>query len=590
MDFRAASAIFDAYEASALNRTIHPRDVMYETGASHYWTVGTNAVQAVLSGLTLSWANDVNRVLDLPCGHGRVARHLRAAFPRSEMFFCDIDAEGADFCAAQFGGTAVHSQPDLTAVALPRDLDLIWVGSLFTHVDQARAEAWLRYLVGHLRPHGIIAATFHGLSFPAIFGTTGESVGASYARVHEKFLESGYGYERYSGPDDYGLSMSHPATVVRMATAIPQTRMLSYVERGWAYNHDVLVLAKQDRLEPFPIGNDVSAAEPEPVAEPPVPAIPEAVSKRVIVHIGVHKTGSTAIQSLLARNADRLSALGYYYAPTEPDRFPTHNPLAAAFSEDAPRGKGEAGLAALIAAAAGRTVIISAEVLCEPGTDVERFMAGLEGRDVEVVAYVRHPADIVVSAFNESVRSDRRRWTKPVNTEPLAYDPSQLAPLRRWLERKDVRMVLAPYDHAQWPGGSIFADFLETLGIPEAGLDMTDVRVNQSLPFAAAEKLREFNASNPTNEQRSAYLAQLRQTKMSEDRIYPLTRDTGAMCLRQMKAALPTLRPFLREGFREDYLLEPRAWLPRNGVRGMIDWAADRTDRARRAMGLVRRR
>jgi SAM-dependent methyltransferase len=589
MDFEAVNVISKAYAASALDRTVHPNDVMYNTGADHYWTVGNSAIKVILSGMTLSWTHSVHRILDLPCGHGRVARHLRAAFPASDIFFCDIDAEGADFCASQFGGTALHSRPDLLSVPLPRDLDLIWVGSLFTHVDRMRSDAWLRYLVDHLRPHGVIVATFHGLFSPALFGRSGESNGASHGKLIEQFEQSGYGYGRYEGPDDYGLSISHPATVVKMATNIPGTRMVSYVERGWAYNHDVVILAKQDRLETFEAASAVTPPTDEAAMQPlSVAASVDEPSKRVIVHIGVQKTGSTAIQALMHRNVERLSEAGFYYAPTQPLDFPNHNPLAAAFKKDSPPVVGERGMAALLAAAGHRTPIISAEMLCQPDTDIDRFMATLRGRDVEVIAYVRHPCDIVVSAFNESVRHYPTRRTQPVNERPFAYDPAQLVVLRGWVGREDAKVILAPYDRAQWPQRSIFADFLRTLGIDADGFDMTDTRENESLSYAAANQLREFNKSNPTPEEHSAFIKELRSAGGS-DTGYPLTRKSVSECLRRMRKALPVLRPHFREGFDESFLLEGRPWVRRDGWGGVQDTVLELGSRLKaRANALVR--
>jgi hypothetical protein len=47
---------------------------------------------------------------------------MRAAFPRSELFFCDLAQEGAEFCASKFNGHAIFSQPDLTEVSIPKEL------------------------------------------------------------------------------------------------------------------------------------------------------------------------------------------------------------------------------------------------------------------------------------------------------------------------------------------------------------------------------------------------------------------------------------------------------------------------------------
>lgn len=209
-------------------------------------------MQVICSVLGLSWVTGVHRILDLPCGHGRVTRHLRAGFPQAQLFCCDIDRAGADFCAVEFNGSAIHSQPDLTAVKIPDRLDLIWIGSLFTHLDQQRTSAWLSYLIDHLRPHGILVATFHGLFLPDMVLRAPSLDGASLQVINEGFMAAGWGYDTYTGSPDYGFSRSHPAAVMRMATDIPETRVIAYVERGWSYNHDVLAIAKQDRLTDFP--------------------------------------------------------------------------------------------------------------------------------------------------------------------------------------------------------------------------------------------------------------------------------------------------------------------------------------------------
>lgn len=247
-----AGQVFAAYSNSPVSQHVHPGDVMFTTGPDWYWSVGRSAIEVICSALGLSWIAAVQRMLDLPCGHGRVARHLRAAFPDADFFCCDIDREGVDFCATEFRATPIYSEPDLTLVQLPADLDLIWVGSLFTHLDQARAGAWLAYLARHLRPHGMLVATFHGLFMPDMFARGPDIDGASLRVIDEGFRTSGWGYDNYGNASDYGFSRSHPATVVKMATGIPGTRMISYVERGWAFNHDVLALVSQDRLEQFP--------------------------------------------------------------------------------------------------------------------------------------------------------------------------------------------------------------------------------------------------------------------------------------------------------------------------------------------------
>lgn len=250
-------------------RTIHPQDVMWQAGEDWYFPVGRSALRLVDLAARASWLPGIGSMLDLPCGHGRVGRYLRAAYPDAELFFCDIDKDGADFCAETFAGTAIHSQPELTGVALPK-VDLIWVGSLFTHVDEMRMQRWLRYLCGHLNPDGMLLATFHGewsVRMQEIYRMIDD---ANWARIVADYRRDGYGYAAYpnsagdagdrTGIQDYGISLCHPERVLQTVRGIPGVRLAGYMERGWADNHDVAMIAKDDRDRPWtPVFRDMKS-------------------------------------------------------------------------------------------------------------------------------------------------------------------------------------------------------------------------------------------------------------------------------------------------------------------------------------------
>ena len=278
---------------------------------------------------------------------------------------------------------------------------------------------------------------------------------------------------------------------------------------------------------------------------------------RIVIHIGVHKTGTTAIQTLLSRNTELLNEFGFYYAPTLPGVWPNHNPLVTAFWQSEPPGVGEGCLADLLARAEGRTVLISSEMLCETDLDIERFMSCFGGHDVEVIAYIRHPCDILNAAYDEVVRCHSHHWTRSINERPLVYDPGQIDGLNMWLYRDDIKLTLSPYDPKQWPDGSIYLDFLDLLKVPSTGFDTILGRVNESLPLGSAEKLRALNATNPTLEQHTAMVEELRRQGSQSD-TYPLTAETVKLCLQRMEEGLPRLRPHFRPGFCEDFLLEKR--------------------------------
>ncbi len=224
---------------------------MWLTSADNYFAVGESGLMCVRRANELAFSSPVSRILDLPCGHGRVARYLRAWRPDASMSFCDTDRSGVDFCSEAFGGTPIYSRPELTEVDIGVDYDVIWVGSLFTHIDRSRTERWLRYLCSRLSERGVLVATFHGpaaiqiLDRYKLWGLTDDQ----RRRVVDSYDVTGYGYEPYPNFEgDYGISVARPSEIVKIAETIPG-RVLLYSERLWADHHDVLGVCRRDRLE-----------------------------------------------------------------------------------------------------------------------------------------------------------------------------------------------------------------------------------------------------------------------------------------------------------------------------------------------------
>jgi SAM-dependent methyltransferase len=254
MDFTDVAAIVDRYRRANVSRVVDPADEMYNSGKDWYFSVGSNGLSCVLNGLILSRLLTVNSILDLPCGHGRVGRHLRAAFPNAHISFCDTNLSGVAFCAETFGGEALPSQPDLTLVTFARAYDVIWIGSLFTHLDLHRTSTWMHHLSQALSPDGILVATFHGAWSIEMQQRYYPMIAAEkWSRILLEYQEVGYGYAPYDDREvpTYGISLTSAPRVVSMAMKIPGVRVLGYTERGWGDNHDVLVIGKTDRLQPW---------------------------------------------------------------------------------------------------------------------------------------------------------------------------------------------------------------------------------------------------------------------------------------------------------------------------------------------------
>src|ERR1700729_3189423 len=76
-----------------------------------YLTTGEAALKAVRLAQLAGRVPDFTSILDLPCGHGRVTRWIRAAYPDAKLTACDILTDGVDFCADTFGAIPVYSHP-----------------------------------------------------------------------------------------------------------------------------------------------------------------------------------------------------------------------------------------------------------------------------------------------------------------------------------------------------------------------------------------------------------------------------------------------------------------------------------------------
>jgi SAM-dependent methyltransferase len=236
------------YEKSEIPDKVSSNETMNN---EHYFLVGRSAIEVIVAALQCSQTGFVSRILDIPCGHGRVLRHLVEMFHEAEVTACDLDEDGVRFCAETFGAVPLVSQPDLASVAFPSRYDIIWVGSLFTHVPIEQTTSWLAHLAAQLSETGIIVATFHGRRAIDIYQKNPYIAQSSWKKIKAQYQKTGYGYEDYSLEENheyiehsYGISLSSAEAILKIAQGIEGVRVFSYIEAGWADNQDVLVIGK----------------------------------------------------------------------------------------------------------------------------------------------------------------------------------------------------------------------------------------------------------------------------------------------------------------------------------------------------------
>lgn len=241
------------------------------------------------------------------------------------------------------------------------------------------------------------------------------------------------------------------------------------------------------------------------------------MTKRVVLHVGCPKTGTSAIQHLLATNADLLADRGFLYPPSV-DGFEQHFAATkdlhgAPVEGDGPLGPGAWDrLAAEVRAWPG-TAIISHELLasCTP-EQVKRAVDSVGGVGVvRVVITARDLARQIPSAWQENVKhgfpGDLAEFISGINGPKRG--PDRETYVRMFWARQDL-----PHVAMRWASG-VGAENLTIVTVPSLGNDASSVverfgqavgldmgllrrdghRSNPSMGIAETEVIRRFNES-----------------------------------------------------------------------------------------------
>lgn len=230
-------------EKTLLNKVscrIHPGDGMYAISSpEEYLSAGLSAVRCIDYVLARSAGhNNVRSVLDFPSGYGRVLRFLKARFPLADITSADIDPTAVDFCRRAFSVNSIVSSRDFGGISMSNKFDLIWCGSLVTHIDENRAARLLRLFHDHLSPRGLCIFTTHGNRATEFMQTYGLTETAQQ-QVLSQFREKGYGYADYPGQQGYGVSAVSPKCIVTIAQSVGEWNQTALLEHGWDNLQDV---------------------------------------------------------------------------------------------------------------------------------------------------------------------------------------------------------------------------------------------------------------------------------------------------------------------------------------------------------------
>jgi hypothetical protein len=235
------------------------------------------------------------------------------------------------------------------------------------------------------------------------------------------------------------------------------------------------------------------------------------MSRRVYLHIGAPKTGTTYLQDRLALNARSLAARGVHVPTSSPLVSPGLFQFRAALDllgQDWGGPPGHAAgawdtLARRVRRRSG-SVVVSHEILAPASpAQVARAMRDLAGSEIHVVYTARDLGRQLPAAWQESIKQGRRwsyrrfldRFEKGRTWFHRAFDvPSVLGTWGAGLPPDRVHVVTVPHTQTETQHGDLlWLRMCEVLGVDPAWAPLDSDRSNRSLGIAETQVIRRLN-------------------------------------------------------------------------------------------------
>lgn len=224
------------------------------------------------------------------------------------------------------------------------------------------------------------------------------------------------------------------------------------------------------------------------------------MKKCVFLHIGFHKTGTTALQDAFFKNREFLSNSGILF-PQGLSDWPSHPELAWSFTGNIfswqdkiyPIDKVSRFYRELIEESHEETIILSSEELCRlnyyPGT-IESLSELFAGIDTRIIAYARSPKEFLASRYRHEVQQGTESQSfadflsNPDNLDSARFD-RRMVP---WINAFPQKVQLRYYNRNSLIDGNIISDFLNIIGFDnlkiKGNYEDTEVQMHPTLaPF-----------------------------------------------------------------------------------------------------------
>jgi hypothetical protein len=254
------------------------------------------------------------------------------------------------------------------------------------------------------------------------------------------------------------------------------------------------------------------------------------MTKRLIAHVGFHKTGTTALQESFSKNRETLKELGIHY----PDfGLKAHHRSAWALNGRTWGWKNKGGVTFPIAEwhkavkavkKSKRMTLLSSEFFCElTETQIQKFKDDNRGVDFTIVFTIRPLVKLLASSYQQYLKYGLKPtyddWLHSVLDQPGV---SKITPT--FWKRHEHGRVIAEWAKVFGPENivvvvadekeptAIFEAFNSILGIPAGTLtQIEDVASNRSLTLEEVALLLHVNKIFPKSREWSEYEIYIRE-------------------------------------------------------------------------------
>ncbi len=247
----------------------------------------------------------------------------------------------------------------------------------------------------------------------------------------------------------------------------------------------------------------------------------------IVLHVGRHKTGTTALQSFLALNEDRLlEREGVLYPRT--GRDPRNHYHHSLFRDVVEAGRPmDASLVAEVLDESkrrgARRVLLSSEMLSRKsvtGDQLQEIRNSFGNNSVSIIVYLRRQDALLQSMYAERVRRGLLAAPDTIHDIDVCLDFHAF--IRTYAAVfGNTAITIRVYEHA---AQNIFKDFLEALGAAfDSEYILPERRRNERLPWSYVELLRRANAT--ALGRKLALHPLIRRTAIAMSQLFPNAMD-----------------------------------------------------------------